>query len=104
MAGEIMDLYLKRRQRCLLVCPAQLRDTTWKRFRSAHFLGDVECLSYEELAIDRQIAMTEPEQFQDKLERHLKEYQLVVVDEDCTPSGLVRQIGAIQEGRISGSS
>jgi transposase len=22
----------------------------------------------------------------------------------CTPSGLVRQIGAIQEGRISGSS
>jgi hypothetical protein len=81
IAGEIMDLYLKRRQRCLLVCPAQLRDTTWAKFRSAHFLGDVECLSYEELAIDRQIAMAEPEQFQDKLERPLKEYQLVVVDE-----------------------
>lgn len=81
IAGEIMDLYLKRRQRCLLVCPAQLRDTTWAKFRSAHFLGDVECLSYEELAIDRQIAMADTEQFQDKLQRPLREYQLVVVDE-----------------------
>ena len=26
------------------------------------------------------------------------------VKSECTPSGLVRQIGAIQEGRISGSS
>ena len=26
------------------------------------------------------------------------------LDRVCTPSGLVRQIGAIQEGRISGSS
>jgi hypothetical protein len=27
-----------------------------------------------------------------------------VIARNCTPSGLVRQIGAIQEGRISGSS
>lgn len=81
IAGEIMDLYLKRRQRCLLICPAQLRDSTWAKFRSAHFLGDVECLSYEELAIDRQLATANPEQFQDKLQRPLREYQLVVVDE-----------------------
>lgn len=81
IAGEIMKVFLDRRQRCLLVCPAQLRDTTWRRFRSAHFLGDVECMSYEELAIDRQIALADPDQFQDKLERPLREYQLVVVDE-----------------------
>ncbi|RWO41344.1 MAG: helicase [Mesorhizobium sp.] len=81
IAGEILKLYLDRRQRCLLVCPAQLRDTTWRKFLSAHFLRDVECLSYEELAIDRQIAMADPDQFQDKLDRPLREYQLVVVDE-----------------------
>lgn len=81
IAGEILKLYLDRRHRCLLICPAQLRDTTLRRFRSAHFLNDVECLSYEELAIDRQIAMADPGQFQDKLQRPLREYQLVVVDE-----------------------
>lgn len=81
IAGEILKLYIDRRHRCLLVCPAQLRDSTWRRFRTAHFLNDVECLSYEELAIDRQIAMADPEQFQDKLQRPLREYQLVVVDE-----------------------
>ena len=81
IAGEILKLYIDRRQRCLLVCPAQLRDTTWRRFRSSHFLNDVECVSYEELAIDRQIAMADPDQFQDKLQRPLREYQLVVVDE-----------------------
>jgi hypothetical protein len=81
IAGEILKLYLDRRHRCLLVCPAQLRDTTWRRFRSSHFLNDVECLSYEELAIDRQIAMADPNLFQDKLMRPLREYQLVVIDE-----------------------
>lgn len=81
IAGEIMKLYLDRRQRCLLVCPAQLRDSTWRRFRAAQFLNDVECLSYEELAIDQQIAMAEPDQYQEKLARPLKEYQLIVIDE-----------------------
>ncbi|MGE0502050.1 MAG: SNF2-related protein, partial [Rhizobiaceae bacterium] len=81
IAGEILKLYVERRHRCLLICPAQLRDTTWRKFRSTHFLNDVECLSYEELAIDRQIGMANPDQFQDKLARGLNEYQLVVVDE-----------------------
>lgn len=81
IAGEILDIYLKRRQRCLLVCPAQLRDSTWAKFRSAHFLADVECLSYEELWIDRQLAVADPDQFQDKLQRPLREYQLVIIDE-----------------------
>ena len=81
IAGEILKLYIDRRHRCLLVCPAQLRDSTWRKFRSTHFLSDVECVSYEELAIDRQLAMGNPDQFQDKLQRPLREYQLVVVDE-----------------------
>lgn len=81
IAGEILKLYVGNRHRCLLICPAQLRDTTWKKFRSTHFLGDVECLSYEELAIDRQLGMANPDQFKDKLARGLNEYQLVVVDE-----------------------
>ncbi len=81
IAGEILKLYIDRRLRCLLICPAQLRDSTWAKFRSTHFLQDVECLSYEELAIDRQIAAVNPDLFQDKLQRPLREYQLVVVDE-----------------------
>ena len=81
IAGEILKLYLDRRQRCLLVCPAQLRDTTWRRFRSNFYLNDVECLSYDELAIDRQLAMADPDRFQDKLDRPLREYQLIVIDE-----------------------
>lgn len=81
IAGEILQGYLRERLRCLLICPAQLRDSTWAKFRSTHFLQDVECVSYEELAIDRQIAMANPDLFQDKLKRPLREYQLVVVDE-----------------------
>ncbi|RVQ66944.1 helicase [Croceicoccus ponticola] len=81
IAGEILRSYKERRLRTLLICPAQLRDSTWAKFRTNNFLMDVECVSYEELAIDRQIAMADPNQFQDKLKRPLDEYQLVVVDE-----------------------
>lgn len=81
IAGEIMIAYVHNRHRCLLICPAQLRDSTWAKFRAAHWLMDVECLSYEELAIDRQIALADPDKFQDKLQRPLKEYQFVIVDE-----------------------
>ncbi len=81
IAGEILKGYRDNRLRCLLICPAQLRESTWAKFRSTHFLQDVECLSYEELAIDRQIAAVEPDKYQDKLLRPLNEYQLVVVDE-----------------------
>jgi hypothetical protein len=81
IAGEIMKAYVDNRHRCLLICPAQLRDTTWKKFRTSHWLMDVECVSYEQLAIDRQIALADPDAFQDRLERPLKEYQLIIVDE-----------------------
>src|SRR5262249_16253309 len=39
IAGEIVRLYQDRRQRALLVCPAALRDTTWKKFINKHFAG-----------------------------------------------------------------
>ena len=81
IAGEIMQAFVDRRQRCLLICPAQLRDTTWRKFRHAYQLMNVECLSYEELAIDQQIAMADPDLYQEKLLSPLRDYQLVVVDE-----------------------
>lgn len=83
IAGEVMRLYHRRRQRVLLVCPAQLRDTTWRKFLS-NWQHDIsaECVSYEELANDTQLR--DPQRHGagvDHLQRGLDEYQLVVVDE-----------------------
>ncbi len=77
-AGEIMRDYRERRQRVLLVCPAALRDTTWKKFLNEYFLGDVECVSYEQLARDGQLDATSPQHY---LRNPLDDYALVVVDE-----------------------
>jgi len=74
-AGEIIRDYRERRQRVLLVCPASLRDTTWKRFLNDYQLL-VECLSFEELANDAQLGGE-----QRHLNNHLDDYALVVVDE-----------------------
>jgi len=77
IAGEIMGLYHSRRQRVLLICPAALRDETWKKFLTKHsFDVSAECLSYEQLADDRQLGGD-----REHLQRPLNEYQLVVVDE-----------------------
>lgn len=38
IAAEVIRLYHSRRQRALLICPAQLRDTTWKQFLGTHRL------------------------------------------------------------------
>jgi hypothetical protein len=83
IAGEIVRAYRRRRQRTLLVCPAQLRDTTWRKFLSRYeFDRGVECLSYEQLANDIQLADAErPAATKEHLDRPLGEYQLVVVDE-----------------------
>lgn len=74
-AGEIMRLYAERRQRVLLVCPAQLRRSTWKPFLSEHQLFS-EAVSFEELAMDGQLGGDYT-----KLDRPIEEYALVVVDE-----------------------
>lgn len=83
IAGEIIRLYHSRRQRGLLICPAQLRDTTWKKFISRwQFDLAIECVSYEELANDIQLRDAQrPEASKEHLQRPLDEYQLVVVDE-----------------------
>ena len=81
IAGEILQRYRERRQRALLICPAALRDSTWKRFLTDHQLF-VERLSFEQLANDARLRDAEPGSVgQEKLQRPLDEYQLVIVDE-----------------------
>ena len=81
VAGEILQIYRERRQRAVLICPAALRDTTWKKFLSTYQLF-VECLSFEQLASDRQLRDAQrPDARQQHLQRQLDEYQLVIVDE-----------------------
>lgn len=74
-AGEIINRYRTRRQRVLLICPASLRDTTWKEFLH-RFQLLAECVSYEELANDTQLGGEKRH-----LQSDLDEYSLVVVDE-----------------------
>lgn len=74
-AGEIVRQYAERKQRVLLVCPAALRDTTWKKFISQHQLF-LESVSYEQLAGDRQLGGAAR-----SLDRPIAEYALVVIDE-----------------------
>ncbi len=81
IAGEILRRYNQRRQRALLICPAALRDNTWKRFINKYQLF-IECLSFEELANERQLRDAQrPNADQQKLQRDIGEYQLVIVDE-----------------------
>ena len=81
IAGEILKVYRSRRQRALLVCPASVRDNVWKTFIN-RFEIYIECLSFEELAQDIQLAdERRPNATSRKLMRDEGEYQLVVVDE-----------------------
>ncbi len=81
IAGEILQIYLERRQRALLICPASLRDSTWRQFLTRNQLF-IECLSFEQLANDEQLKDNlRPNADQQHLKRPLEEYQLVIVDE-----------------------
>ena len=81
IAGEILKLYINRRQRALLICPAALRDSTWKTFLNDYQLF-AECLSFEQLAADRQLQDKQrPNANASHIQRRLDEYQLVIVDE-----------------------
>jgi hypothetical protein len=83
IAGEIIRVYRRNRQRAVLICPAQLRDTTWKKFLYRYaFDRGVECLSYEQIANDIQLRDPQrPRADQTHLQSPLDDYQLVVVDE-----------------------
>ena len=81
IAGEVVQIYRERRQRALLICPAAVRDAVWRKFL-ARFQLYVECLSFEQLAADRQLRdHRRPNADSEHLKRDLDEYQLVVVDE-----------------------
>ena len=84
VAGEILQRYRARRQRALLICPAALRDTTWKRFLSTYQLF-IECLSFDQLANDHQLRDRQRPETNPRTTKHLQsrldEYQLVIVDE-----------------------
>jgi hypothetical protein len=76
LAGEIIHRYVDRRQRVLLVCPAALRDSTWADFMHRFWLQQIECVSYEQLARDRQFGGDGT-----TLKSEVKDYALVVIDE-----------------------
>ena len=82
IAGEILAHYQDRRQRVLLVCPAALRDTSWKKFIS-DFELHLQVVSFEELARDKQLWDEDrrPNARSSNLDRNIDEYQLVIIDE-----------------------
>ena len=96
VAGGLMEDYLEKRQRILLVRPAALSGT-WGNYLSQYFMGDVEQTSYEMLARDVQLGGPGS---QDPLKRPVDEYQLIVIDEahnyrnpDApTRAGVLRQL------------
>lgn len=55
-AGAIIAKYNARRQRVLVICPAAVRDTTWRRFINDKQLM-AEIVSYEELARDSRLSV-----------------------------------------------
>ena len=77
IAGRIIKEYSDRGQRALLICPAALRDTTWRTFLSEHQMF-CECVSYHELAIDKQL---NSKGTKNKLQQRKDQYQLIIVDE-----------------------
>jgi SNF2 family DNA or RNA helicase len=82
IAGEILANYQDRRQRALLVCPAALRDTSWKNFIS-DFELHLEVVSFDQLAGDKQLwdENRRPNAKSSILERNIDEYQLIIIDE-----------------------
>ena len=75
IAGEIARRFIDRRQRVLLICPAALRDSTWKKFLSDYQLF-AEVVSFEQLGEEKQLGGT-----RSYLNRSPKEYALIIVDE-----------------------
>jgi hypothetical protein len=76
IGGELIrETVEDKRQRALLISPAALRDGTWASFRDRHQLY-LECVSYEELANDKQLGGA-----YSYLGQRIRDYELIVVDE-----------------------
>ena len=76
IAGEIMKRYTDRGQRALLICPAALRDSTWKHFLAQYRIY-CECYSYHQLGKEKQLGGGSSEHLQ--VQKDL--YQLIIIDE-----------------------
>lgn len=76
IAGELLSQAVKiRRQRALLIAPATLRDGVWERF-GARFQLYIDCVSYEELALDSRLGGDRAHLKQDP-----NDYALIIIDE-----------------------
>jgi hypothetical protein len=76
IAGELLRQTVElRRQRALLIAPATLRDGTWERF-AARFQLYIECISYEELALDFRLGGDRKH-----LKQNPNDYALIIIDE-----------------------
>jgi len=75
IAGEIARRFIERKQRVLLICPAALRDSTWRDFLSEYQLF-AEVVSFEQLGEEKQLGGKHS-----YLSRRVEEYALVIVDE-----------------------
>ena len=71
IAGALMQDYLERRHKVLLVVPASMR-TIWKNFLRKQHISEIVPISYEEFARDYNAESLQHEQ---------ELYQLVVIDE-----------------------
>jgi len=76
IAGELLRQTIElRRQRALLIAPATLRDGVWERF-AARFQLYIECVSYEELALDYRLGGERKH-----LKQNPNDYAMIIVDE-----------------------
>jgi hypothetical protein len=75
-ADLFMEVIERRRQRALLIAPAQLRDGMWSQFRDRHQIG-IEVRSFEQVADDRQLGEGDGS----ALSADVDDYSLIVIDE-----------------------
>ena len=82
IAAEILKEYRERRQKVLLICPAALRDSAWKKFKNEYDLY-LETYSFEEIAQDKQLwdAYKRPNAKSNHIQRDIEDYQLIIIDE-----------------------
>lgn len=84
IAGELLRGAAQSFQDALLICPAALRDSTWSRFLRDHGISRrVEMRSFDQLAMDVQFhhPLLRPGATRKVLDRDIRDYGLVVVDE-----------------------
>ncbi len=78
LAGELIHRAVReQRQRALLIAPAALRDGPWEQFLREYDLKNVQCVSFQELALDPRVGGNGNH----VLWYDPSEYAMVVIDE-----------------------